>query len=103
MKKLILSMFLLLTVLTFGESAKGSSKGYNDIVEVEVSVENGKITDIKVVKSFENERIANPTYEELRSNILKKQTTNVDNISGATVTCVAYKEAVDKALNKLKN
>lgn len=65
---------------------------------VAVSVNSGRITDIKIKKdvTFAKE----DTSKKLFENVIKTQNTTVDTISGATVTSKAYLKAIENALSK---
>lgn len=65
--------------------------------EVRLTVEAGRITQIDVIKSvlFERPELT----KELFDNVIKKQDTGVDAISGATVTCRAYLKSIENALS----
>jgi len=66
--------------------------------EVSVVLEGGKITKINVVKSVLIEKPE--VTRELINNVIEKQDTNIDAISGATVTSKAYLKAIEIALLK---
>ena len=66
--------------------------------EVSVVLEGGKITKINVVKSVLVEKPE--VTSELIKNVIEKQDTNVDAVSGATVTSKAYLKAIENALSK---
>jgi len=72
-------------------------EGYGGEMVVEVIFANGEITDIKAVEHSETERLFAPAFEELTANIIEEQTTEVDTISGATVSSEAVIEAVEMA------
>ncbi|MGG7098197.1 FMN-binding protein [Clostridium sardiniense] len=77
----------------------GVSKGYGGDINVKVTIENSKIKNIEVVSHSET-----PKYYENGSkviaSILKEDSTNVDSISGATLTSNGIKNAVRDALSK---
>ncbi|EJT5933858.1 FMN-binding protein [Clostridium perfringens] len=77
----------------------GVSKGYGGDIKVKVTIESGKIKSIEVVSHSET-----PKYYENGSkviaSILKENSTNVDAISGATLTSNGIKNAVRDALSK---
>lgn len=77
----------------------GVSKGYGGDIKVKVTIENSKIKNIEVVSHSET-----PKYYENGSKIieaiLKENSTNVDAISGATLTSNGIKNAVKDALSK---
>lgn len=64
--------------------------------EVEVSVKNQKIENIKVL----TEPLTPDVSSELSEKIIEKQNVNVDVISGATVSSKAYLKSVENALKK---
>lgn len=66
--------------------------------EVSVVLEEGKITKINVIKSVLVEKPEVTT--ELINNVIEKQDTAVDVVSGATVTSKAYLKSVENALSK---
>ena len=77
----------------------GSGMGYNDNITVKVTVSGGKITDIAIVSSDDDE----PYFTNARAvvaRILSAQTTNVDAVSGATYSSKGIMAAVSDALQK---
>ncbi len=77
----------------------GSGMGYNDNITVKVTVSGGKITDIVIVSSDDDE----PYFTNARAvvaRILSHQTTNVDAVSGATYSSKGIMAAVSDALQK---
>ncbi len=77
----------------------GSGMGYNDDITVKVTVSGGKITDIVIVGSDDDE----PYFTNARAviaRILSSQTTNVDVVSGATYSSKGIMAAVSDALQK---
>ncbi|HHT26892.1 MAG TPA: FMN-binding protein [Firmicutes bacterium] len=66
--------------------------------QVQVTVEQHRITDIQVVKDVTFSR---PEWtEQLIAAVLGKQTLQVDAVSGATVTTKAYLKAIENALTQ---
>jgi uncharacterized protein with FMN-binding domain len=66
--------------------------------EVKVTVKDNKITKIDVVRDV---AFSKPELTEaLFNKVIKEQTTEVDVVSGSTVTCKAYLKAVESALKK---
>lgn len=66
--------------------------------EVKVTIKGNKITQIDIVKD-----VTFPKEEwrvELFNRVIEKQSTNVDIVSGATVTSKAYLKAIENALKK---
>ena len=66
--------------------------------EMNVTIKDHKIIKIEVVKdvSFSLPEVT----QAIVSKVLEKQNTNVDIISGSTVTSKAYLKAIENALNK---
>ena len=78
----------------------GTSKGFGGDVEVTVTVSENKIEDLKVVGDHETENIGSFAVSMLPERILTAQTTNVDALSGATVTSSAIFRALQDALTQ---
>ena len=77
---------------------KGKYNGGRWSNEVSVTLQDKKITKINVIKSvsFEKPEVTSA----LINNVIEKQDTTVDSISGATVTSKAYLKAIETALLK---
>ncbi len=75
-----------------------SSDGRNGPVTVEVTVEDGKIADVKVTDHAETEGIGTIAVEQIPGQIVSNQSLNLDAISGATVTTTAILNAVAEAV-----
>ena len=78
----------------------GEAQGYGGTVAVELTVENGKITDLTIT-SAEKEY---PAYLDAASavidSILEQQSTDVDTVSGATFSSNGILHAAEDALRK---
>lgn len=123
--KIILGVIFLLVLIIGGTGfyiTKGLSSGENMVInhidtsklkdgayegkysggrwsnEVSVNIKDKKVTKIAIIKSvvFEKPEVSN----ELFNKVIKKQDTNVDVISGATVTSKAYLKSIENALSK---
>ncbi|HLR21210.1 MAG TPA: FMN-binding protein [Tissierellaceae bacterium] len=77
---------------------EGEAEGHNGPLKVSVTVEDGEIADVDVIEHEETEDLSEPALEEVPEAIVEKNSTDVDGISGVTVTSDAIKEAVDNAL-----
>jgi uncharacterized protein with FMN-binding domain len=65
--------------------------------EIEVTVQDHKITAVRIIKDV---AFVQPGLsDELFGKVIEEQTTNIDTISGATVTSKAYLKAIEMALN----
>ena len=76
----------------------GAAMGMGGELSVEVTVENGALTAVEVTTHKETPGISDPALAQLPAAILAAQSTDVDNISGATITSKAIKGAVEAAL-----
>ncbi len=96
-------------------TGSGTAKGYKDgtyegvspngihgEIAVAVEIVDGKITDVKVTSHGETEGIGSLAVEQLPGKIVEAQSTEVDGVSGASVSSAALKEAVNDALTKAK-
>lgn len=77
-----------------------TAMGRNGDVNVEVEIKNNKLNSIKILDWSETHPIADLPKTQIPGQMLKYQTLNVDNISGATLTSFAIKEAVKQAILK---
>lgn len=80
----------------------GTGKGNNGDITVEVVVSGGNITTITLTDHEETEGIYEAAEKGIVAEIIKKQMTDVDAVSGATNTSNGIKEAVANALNDAK-
>ena len=78
---------------------EGSSQGFGGEFKVKITIKEGKLSAIKVITNNET-----PEYYEKASQIiaqiLEKGNTDVDSISGATISSEAIKNAVEDGLHK---
>ena len=88
--------------LSVGEYLGVSHNGMGGGLTVKVTMEGGKITKVEIVKHNETPGISDPAREQLPDAIVKAGSTEVDNVSGATITSKAIKEAVSDALSQVK-
>ena len=66
--------------------------------EMNVTIKDHKITKLDVVKDVSISKFE--VTNAMLSKVIKKQNTNVDVVSGATVTSKAYLKSIENALNK---
>ena len=74
---------------------KGYGKGYGGTLCVSVTIESGKISDIEVLSSNEDYQYA---FSTIIKKIIARQSTDVDVVSGATMTSKGVMSAVADAL-----
>lgn len=77
---------------------QGSAQGYGGEVTVTVTVDGDDIVSVEAVGEKETQGVGSKAIEELPDKIEDADSTDVEGVSGATVTSNAIKEAVDKAL-----
>lgn len=77
----------------------GTGVGFNGNLTVKVTIKNGKITNIDIVKTSDGDEYITKAKGLLKS-IYAKQNTNVDTVSGATYSSNGLIEAVSNALSK---
>lgn len=100
MKKLLLALVLVSATVFGAETKEGTGLGYADDIKVEVTLDGGKMTAIKVLENSDTAAIANPAIEKLTKAVLEAQSSEVDVIAGATYTSEGFLEAVNTATGK---
>ena len=111
MKKIVLLIcFFMVLTLTGCSKSEGIYKagkytaegtGMGKIV-VEVEVSGDKIKSVSADVSNETESIGGAAKDEIISQIIEAQSTQIDGVAGATITTKGICMAVDKALNEAK-
>ena len=79
---------------------EGSAYGFGDVIQVSVTIQNGKMTDIAVLDASGEDK---PYYKQalpLLDEMLEVQSAEVDTVSGATLTAEGLIGAVEDALGK---
>lgn len=79
---------------------EGSAFGFGDLITVSVTIQGGRMTDISVLDASGEDR---PYYNQslpLLDQMLSSQSTEVDTVSGATLTSEGLIGAVADALGK---
>ena len=79
---------------------EGSAYGFGDLITVSVTLKDGKMTDISVLSADGEDK---PYYKQAVSvlnEMLNAQSTEVDTVSGATLTADGLIDAVADALGK---
>ena len=73
-------------------------------VQVQVTMQNGKITDVQTLQlpggQIRSQQIGQYAAPQLRSEVLAAQSAQVNTISGATYTSMAYLQSVQSALDQ---
>ena len=83
-----------------GGTFKGTGKGRNADVVVEVTYTDGKIENVEIVEHSESAGISDEAISTIPAAIVESQSLAVDTVSGATFTSVAILDAVEDALTQ---
>ena len=83
---------------TAAENLTGEAEGYGGPLKVAVTVEDGKITQVRVTEHKETEGVGTKAIDTLPDAIVQANSTQVDVVAGATYTSKAILAAVDNAL-----
>ena len=81
-----------------GDALVGTADGHNGPLTVAVTMDGETITDVVVTDHSETEGLADPALSDVPAAIVETNSTDVDTVSGATVTSNAIMQAVDNAL-----
>ena len=102
---LVIAMVLSVCTVVAAESVlpadgvyTGTGIGMHSNIEVEVTIEGGKITAVKILSSDETPGISEPAIEQMPQRIIDAQSVDVDAVTNATMTSNGIKEAVTNAL-----
>ena len=114
MKKTLLVFICCLILFSGGCSKKSSGSvykdgsytqtvtGYGGEFKITVVLKEDKIQEIQILDNNETKGVGTLAFEYVVEQILDKQTTDVDGVSGATLTSNAIKSAVNSALEEAK-
>lgn len=94
---------MLVSVAACGSSAKefsATGKGYGGDITVTITVEENKMTDVKIKGDKETPTIGSTAVEQLPEKILKANSYDVEVVTGATVTSTAIKDLTKEAMKK---
>lgn len=84
----------------------GTAKGIEGDIQVKVTVDDGKISDVKVISHNETPNIGTKAIDTIPEKFIglatPEEIDSVDAVSGATITSHALKEAVKDALSQIK-
>lgn len=81
-------------------SYTGSAEGYGGTIKVKVTIKDGKIDEISVTSHDGETASYYNKAKKIIAKMIKKQSPNVDTVSGATYSSNGIKNAVIKALKK---
>jgi uncharacterized protein with FMN-binding domain len=78
----------------------GKAEGVHGDIELSVTVEKGKIAKIEVTKQSEAAGVSDVAFQRVPQEIIEKQSTTVDAVSGASLSSKAIMAAAEDALRK---
>lgn len=81
---------------------EGTSPGYASGLKVQVKIESGKIASVDVISHNETPGFYEKAFEKVPVEIVQKQSTDVDTVSGATYSSRGIINAVNNALSDAK-
>jgi len=76
----------------------GTGDGHNGPIKAEVTVEKGKITKVEAIEHEETPGIGDTAIEKISDQVIDSQSSDVDTVSGATMTSEGFIKAIDEAL-----
>lgn len=79
---------------------EGEADGFGGTIKVEVVIKSGEISQINILSAEHEDKAYLNTAETIIDDILNKQSSDVDTISGATFSSTGIKNAVKEALGK---
>lgn len=80
------------------EKLTGEADGFGGPVSVELTVTDGTITAAAITGEMETPEVGQAAFEELQNQIVAANGSEIDGVSGATITTAAVKTAVQKAM-----
>ena len=81
-------------------SYTGQAEGFGDLISIEVKIENGRISNIAILEAEGEDEAYLSMAKSIITDIMEKQSVQVDTVSGATFSSAGIKKAVDDALRK---
>ncbi|SDJ33935.1 urocanate reductase [Ferrimonas sediminum] len=80
-------------------TSEGKAFGKHGEIQVQTEVKDGQLLGIQILKQNENKVLAASVFTEMKDAMIANNSTEVDGISGATITSGAFKEAVNNSLD----
>lgn len=88
-----------------GGTYEGIGYGKNGPIQLSVTLDNDKIIAIEIIAQCESENIFTPAYESIKSAVIGKENpdlSEVDSVSGATLSSHGILDAIKAALYKAR-
>ena len=80
----------------------GTYEGEHSFVKTSTTVKDGKIADVTILEHGGGGKKYEDMVKPLTGKMVEKQSTDVDAVTGATVSSESLKKAVEKGLEKAK-
>ena len=87
--------------VAMAETYSATGNGYHGEMTVDVTIENGTITDCQVVYEHETKGLGDLAVEEMPKRIIEAGSPNVDMVASATMASAAIRVAAMDALSQL--
>lgn len=106
---LVLVLMLAISIVGCGNEGKtpyedgsyeGIGQGHNGEIRVEVTIEGGEISEIKVLDHIETKVLTDSVFEDFIPVMVEANSVNIDVLTGATLTSHGFVNAVKDALKK---
>lgn len=75
-------------------------RGMQGVIRVEMRVRDGYIDSVRVVDHRENVGVAEDAFDQLEDRVIRKQSADVDTVSGATETSYGFLEAAENGIRQ---
>lgn len=86
--------------VAMAETYSATGNGYHGEMTVNVTIEDGKITDVELGDNHETNVVIDRAFPEIRERILEANTADVDSVTAATFSSYAIKTAVANAMQQ---
>lgn len=86
--------------VAMAETYSATGNGYHGEMTVDVTIENGTITDVALGDNHETNVVIDRAFPVIRERILEANTADVDSVSAATFSSYAIKTAVADAMKR---
>ena len=97
---LLTCLCLLLSSVALADTYTATGNGYGGQLTVEVTIENGVITDVVLGENHETNVVMDRAFPVIRERIIAANTADVDSVSAATFSSYAVKTAVADAMKQ---
>lgn len=77
---------------------EGAAEGFHGEIKVKVEVADGKISNVEILEQTETAGLGDVATEDIAKKIVEAQSTEVEAVSGATMSSNGTMEAVKNAL-----